>query len=56
MENMNLYYKIFELNGVVKSMVTLASHDGDYDNPFIEELEGKMKEIIEIVQEKKLQL
>ncbi|MFC5732177.1 hypothetical protein [Cytobacillus gottheilii] len=56
MDNMKLFYKIFELNGIIKGMNTLAEHDGAYDNPFIEEADVKMKEIIEIVQEKQLSL
>ncbi|WP_282154821.1 hypothetical protein [Cytobacillus gottheilii] len=56
MKDRNLLNKIFELRGIIKSMNMLASHDGDYDNPFIDELEQKMNEIVEIVQEKELQL
>ncbi|MGD6940950.1 hypothetical protein ACQCT6_02780 [Cytobacillus gottheilii] len=59
MEDRNLLNRIFELRGIIKSMNMLASHDGDYDNPFIDELEQKMNEIVEIVeivQEKELQL
>ena len=56
MEKMNLFLKIYELKGIIKSMVELASYDDEFNNPLIGEVEQKMREVIEIVDEKQLSM
>jgi hypothetical protein len=46
MESFKLCCLIFELNGMIKSMSELINHDEQYQNPMIENIEDKMKEII----------
>jgi hypothetical protein len=52
MENLKLYCLIFELRGMVKSVSDLADYDENYNNPMIENIEDKMKEIIQEIEKK----
>ena len=51
MEQINLYFKIYELKGLIESMSEIAANDSEYDNPLIEKVEGKMNEIIQTIEE-----
>lgn len=53
MENFKLVCLIFELNGMIKSMSELINHDEEYNNPMIESIEDKMKEIMGEVENSK---
>lgn len=44
--NLKLLFKIYELNGMVKTLSDLADHDENYQIPMIENIEVKMKDII----------
>jgi hypothetical protein len=52
MDNIKLYCLIYELKGMVKSVSELADHDDNYHNPMIENIEDKMKEIIQEIEKK----
>lgn len=52
MEEQNLYFKIYELKGLIESMSEMAAYDNEYDNPLIEKVETKMKEIVSEIEEK----
>lgn len=52
MENMSMYFKIYELKGLIESMSEMAEHNNEFDNPLIDKAQTKMKEIIEEIEEK----
>lgn len=52
MENLKLYGLIYELKGIVNCLSELADHDGNYENPFIEQIEGKVSEIVQTIETK----
>jgi hypothetical protein len=52
MENLKLYCLIYELRGMVKSVSDLSDYDENYNNPIIENIEDKMKEIIQEIEKK----
>lgn len=52
MDNLKLYCLIYELKGVVKSLSEMADQDENYNNPVIEVLEEKMKEVMGEVEKK----
>jgi hypothetical protein len=52
MDSIKLYCLIYELNGMVKSVSDLADYDDNYHNPMIENIEVKMKEIIQEIEKK----
>ncbi|MBP3041759.1 hypothetical protein J9303_20160 [Bacillaceae bacterium Marseille-Q3522] len=47
--NQELMMKIFELNGIVESIVELIEWDEQYNCPLIEKLDVKMKELTGMV-------
>jgi hypothetical protein len=49
--NMILIAKIFELRGMIKSVVDLANGDEQYDYPMIESIESKINEITAALEE-----
>jgi F420-0:gamma-glutamyl ligase-like protein len=52
MDNIKLYCLIYELKGMVKSASDLENHEDNYYNPMIENIEEKMKEIIQEIEKK----
>jgi hypothetical protein len=52
MENLKLYCLIYELRGMVKSVSDLVDYDENYNNPMLENIEVKMKEIIQEIEKK----
>jgi ketol-acid reductoisomerase len=52
MENIKLYCLIYELKGMIKTMSELAEYDDNYQIPMIENVEEKMKEIMQQIEEK----
>jgi hypothetical protein len=52
MENLKLYCLIYELRGMVKSVSELSDYDENYNNPMLENIEGKMIEIIQEIEKK----
>lgn len=47
-----LYFNLYELKGLIDSMVLLAEHEENYHNPLIDKVEAKMNEIIKVIAEK----
>ncbi|MEF7566337.1 hypothetical protein V4V35_25440 [Bacillus infantis] len=52
MENIKLYGLIYELKGIVSCLAELAEHDNDYELTFIEQIEGKVSEIVQTIETK----
>lgn len=50
MENTKLYCLIYELKGIVQSLSDLADYDDSFNNPVIERIEEKTKEIIQVIE------
>lgn len=49
-EQFKLLCLIYELNGMVKSMSELVNYDDEYNNPLLEPLEEKMKQVMAAVE------
>lgn len=50
MQQFKLICLIYELNGMVRSMSEMTNVDEQFDNPLIEPIENKMKEVISIIE------
>jgi hypothetical protein len=50
MENFKLICLIYELKGMVKTLSDLADHDENYQIPMIENIEDKMKDIMQEIE------
>ncbi|TRM08787.1 hypothetical protein FH966_14750 [Lentibacillus cibarius] len=53
MEDVKLYGLIYELKGIVSSLVDIAEIEPEYDNPVTEKIEVKTREIIDHIEGKK---
>lgn len=52
MENLKLFCLIYELKGMISSLSEIGNYEENYDLPIVETIEGKMKEIINVIEEK----
>lgn len=52
MENISLYCKIYELKGLISSLIDLSEEDERFYNPMIERMDNKMKEIVQEIETK----
>jgi hypothetical protein len=50
--DLKIVSKIYELKGMIESLVELADHDEQYNYPMIEKLESKMNELVSSVEMK----
>lgn len=48
--DVKLISKIYELKGIVKAAVNMAEHNGEYENPFLDSIDSKVKDIIEQIE------
>ncbi|WP_445486484.1 hypothetical protein [Niallia sp. 03133] len=45
--------KLYELKGIISAAENLVNHDSEFDHPLIEEIAGKMREVIGMIENEK---